>query len=508
MLMIWHFITVQKFPNNLAPFLEPYSKRQSVASKMSTSSQEESPRRREELLTSDTFLLTPFSTQIGAEEQQPRLPPQIAALGEDFFKTRRPHQISSIDSLLSFVNYYSAIPVGNIPNLYVEENVSGFLYEPDVSILGMGMSFMVQAERSYPIPEYILERVPSWQKRATKPSCVAVKVPRIDRRESLHPDENVEKRCLRAIAWECHVLSHPSIRACKNVISMFGLTWRPAFAGKGGKRRLLPSLVLEFASEGSLSNFFKSSTFCLTYATKLGVVLDIARGLEVLHRHGIIHGDVKAENVLLTFDSDGMLIAKLSDFACSIHDFGDAGQQWMPGRSPPWDAPEVRHGAVARSKAHKTDIYSFGLLTWRTMLECRTPFDNTPGLKEYSAFEDISQAIGQIEKMFLVQNLKEKEDDELLTRIKTSLPGHGLNESQVFEFLNCTVRFHPKDRLDSIGEIFEKSGSSREPTQVSKFASNQLSIPNSKLSNIVSLMNAHSNVVDSRADEGNIDARC
>jgi len=104
--------------------------------------------------------------------------------------------------------------------------------------------------------------------------------------------------------------------------------------------------------------------------------------------------------------------------------------------------------------------------------------------------------------------LKEKEDDELLTRIKTSLPGHGLNESQVFEFLNCTVRFHPKDRLDSIGEIFEKSGSSREPTQVSKFASNQLSIPNSKLSNIVSLMNAHSNVVDSRADEGNIDARC
>jgi serine/threonine protein kinase len=169
----------------------------------------------------------------------------------------------------------------------------------------------------------------------------------------------------------------------------------------------------------------------------------------------------------------------------------------MPGRSPPWDAPEVRHGAVARSKAHKTDIYSFGLLTWRIMLECRTPFDNTPGLKEYSAFEDISQASGQIEKMSLVQNLKEKEDDELLTRIKTSVPGHGLNESQVFEFLNCTVRFHPKDRLDSIGGIFEKSGSSGGPTQVSKFASNQLSVRNSKLSNIVSLMNAHSNVVDS-----------
>ena len=456
-------------------------------------------------MTSDTFLLTPFSTQIGAGEQQPWLPPQIAALEEEFFKTR-PHKISSIDSLLSFVDYYFAIPVENIPNLYAEENVSGFLYDPEVSILGMGMSFVVQAEKNYPIPEYIMERVPSWQRRASKPSVVAVKVPRIDRRESLHPDENVEKRCLRAIAWECHVLSHPSIRACKNIISMFGLTWRPAFAGKGGKRRLLPSLVLEFASEGNLSNFFKSSTFCLAYTTKLGLVLDIARGLEVLHRHGIIHGDVKAENVLLTFDSDGTLIAKLADFACSIHDFGDTGQQWMPGRSPPWDAPEVRHGSVARSKARKTDIYSFGLLTWRIMLECRTPFDNTLSLKDYSAFEDISKASGLIEKLSLIQNLKGKQDDELLARIKTSIPGHGLNESQVLEFINCTVRFHPKDRLDSIGEIFEKSGSSGGPTQMSKSASNQLSVPDSKLPTIVSLMNAHSNVV--KADEGNTACRC
>lgn len=301
---------------------------------MSNSSQAASPQRGQELRTSDTTLITSFTTQVGISENGPDLRHQDRALEENFVRSR-PHMISSINSLLDFVNYYSMLPVENMPNLYKDENTSGFLYDPDINIVGRGLSFVVQAEKNYPVPDYLMDRIPSWQGRNSKPLVAAVKIPRIDKRELLHPNVNIETRCLRAIAWECHVLSHPSIRACRNIIDLFGITWRPAFARNAGKRRLLPALVLEFASEGTLSNIFKSGTFCLTYATKLGLILDVAIGLEVLHRHGIVHGDVKAENVLLTSNSEGELVAKITDFACSIHDFGATGQQRMPGKSPP-----------------------------------------------------------------------------------------------------------------------------------------------------------------------------
>ena len=56
----------------------------------------------------------------------------------------------------------------------------------------------------------------------------------------------------------------------------------------------------------------------LSYHTRWELVLGIAEGLRTLHRHGIIHGDVKAENVLLNIEANCELIAKLADFACPI----------------------------------------------------------------------------------------------------------------------------------------------------------------------------------------------
>ena len=48
----------------------------------------------------------------------------------------------------------------------------------------------------------------------------------------------------------------------------------------------------------------------LTWQQRLAVCLDAARGLAILHQHGIFHADIKPSNILL----DGQLRAKLSDF--------------------------------------------------------------------------------------------------------------------------------------------------------------------------------------------------
>jgi serine/threonine protein kinase len=46
---------------------------------------------------------------------------------------------------------------------------------------------------------------------------------------------------------------------------------------------------------------------CMPEPVLRGIFVDVMRGLAHLHAHGFIHGDVKAENVLLVFGQDGLL---------------------------------------------------------------------------------------------------------------------------------------------------------------------------------------------------------
>ncbi|RLN89673.1 hypothetical protein BBJ28_00024651 [Nothophytophthora sp. Chile5] len=83
---------------------------------------------------------------------------------------------------------------------------------------------------------------------------------------------------------------------------------------------------------------------------------DAAEGLQHLHDHGIVHGDLKGNNILV---SDN--IAKLADFGLSII----ASREEVPGSGDEgalgafrWKAPECLMGA---RPTFASDIYSFGM---------------------------------------------------------------------------------------------------------------------------------------------------
>lgn len=388
------------------------------------------------LRTSDTTLLTQFG------------PDDLSAS----FNLDR--SFNSIDSLLKFIEYYFRVPGAEPHDLYDEGTTAGLLVsDRAVNIIGKGLSFIVQAERDYNVPTNLF-----FPHQIARPAVVAVKAPRIERNEFVELD-TVEARCLRAIAWEWHVNLHPLIRECKNIIGVYGLTWRHAFAGRGGIRRLLPALVMELATEGPLSDL-NSDKYCLSYATKWKLALDVAWGLKTLHNHGIVNGDVKAQNVLLSLDADGELVAKVADFACSIKNYGRQEAERLPGRSPPWDAPEVRRGPIELSKLHKTDIYSFGLLVWTLMLDGRCPFDE-PGVSQLNPdFEDIQVISNKEERLTAIQSLKDRTDDLLLSRIKRSLAERGLHEGQLSKMFDLTVRHDENKRVETMTRllaIFEAS---------------------------------------------------
>ncbi len=87
-------------------------------------------------------------------------------------------------------------------------------------------------------------------------------------------------------------------------------------------------------------------------ATRIGI--EVARGLGAVHRAGIVHRDVKAQNVMV--QGDGRVV--LMDLG-SGHAFDDP--QTSAAGTPLYVAPEVLAGGAATARS---DIYSVGVLLY------------------------------------------------------------------------------------------------------------------------------------------------
>src|SRR5687767_2957425 len=98
----------------------------------------------------------------------------------------------------------------------------------------------------------------------------------------------------------------------------------------------------------------------------------IADALDHIHRRGIIHGDVKADNIMLTAESNGARrrrVARLLDFGLARRPDGIEEDQ-ISG-SPHYLAPERAAGGPPSVAA---DIYALGVLGY-LMLTGTLPFE-------------------------------------------------------------------------------------------------------------------------------------
>jgi serine/threonine protein kinase len=108
---------------------------------------------------------------------------------------------------------------------------------------------------------------------------------------------------------------------------------------------------------------------------------DVSKGLVILHACGITHGDLKHENVLVfrnkVENAEVKYTAKLADFGGSAMDFQEGERRFLPsGGTPPFDAPESHRGLDGEGLKN-TDVYSLGILVWRTILDGKNPFKIT-----------------------------------------------------------------------------------------------------------------------------------
>lgn len=120
-------------------------------------------------------------------------------------------------------------------------------------------------------------------------------------------------------------------------------------------------MVMEYASGGDLYDFLESTTDSKMDMEMPCLMIQAARSLEACHVRGIVHGDVKLENFLLTHNHQ----LKLCDFGIS----GRSGEVRVgrPYGTTAYMAPEL--AAVRNRKARYTlhpsaDVWSFGILLY------------------------------------------------------------------------------------------------------------------------------------------------
>ena len=127
-------------------------------------------------------------------------------------------------------------------------------------------------------------------------------------------------------------------------------------------------IVTEYVAGGSLFEWLDARKFRITEKVAKGLVADIARGLSFLHENGVVHRDVKLENVLLVQDGD-QVTAKLIDYGLSCF-LGPGQSSKDPVGTLKYAAPEV----IARQQyRHKVDCWGLGVILF-ILLKGTVPF--------------------------------------------------------------------------------------------------------------------------------------
>jgi serine/threonine protein kinase len=286
------------------------------------------------------------------------------ALMEDVFV---PH----VFDFVSIASNAGNIVRSSIPSLFLEP-----LAVDQSTIVGNGASFSAFRK--------VIPSPPTWSETRSldgllittsnpkddMPKHVVYKVARVAFTDIGQPTAET-RQAMKAAMMEIFALVHPPLLKHSNIVDFLGLAWGSNYYDPSHR---LPVLVVEYAVHGSLAQLQENET--LKPRIRSSLALDTGEGIKVLHRCGIIHGDVKSENVLIFAHPEKKYLAKVADFGFSL--VGEAAHAEVHvGGTKPWKAPETKQ-RLAKQFLKATDVYSYGLLLWRLATDGKDPFRFLP----------------------------------------------------------------------------------------------------------------------------------
>jgi serine/threonine-protein kinase len=124
-----------------------------------------------------------------------------------------------------------------------------------------------------------------------------------------------------------------------------------------------PYLVMEMVEGQSLEKMLTSGS--VPYPTACAWASQVAVGLNVAHRHNIIHGDIKPANILITAESR----TKLTDFGMARLASHETADTSLLGTPAYWCPEQI----MGRPQDARSDIFSLGVVLYE-MVTGVSPF--------------------------------------------------------------------------------------------------------------------------------------
>ncbi|AXY25593.1 serine/threonine protein kinase [Suicoccus acidiformans] len=214
-------------------------------------------------------------------------------------------------------------------------------------------------------------------------------------------------------------------------------------------------IVMEYVNGDDLKTFIRENA-PISLELAVNIMSQILSAIDVAHRHGIIHRDIKPQNILMTENNQ----VKITDFgiAIALTDTSITQTNTLLG-SVHYLSPEQARGANATTKS---DIYALGVVLYE-LITGSVPFDGesavSVALKHFQeAFPRIRTQLDYVpqslENVVLKATAKDPNDrydnvQQMLNDLSTSLSANRMNE-QAFEpsDMDQTIALtplHPED---------------------------------------------------------------
>jgi alkyl hydroperoxide reductase subunit AhpC len=202
----------------------------------------------------------------------------------------------------------------------------------------------------------------------------------------IHPGSTLAPEALLAEARAAAALTHPNVCVIHAVDSSLGP----------------PMIVMEYVDGEPLSYRLRQARLLPQEAILLG--RQIAMGMAAAHAQGVVHGDLKPANVLVTPAGT----AKIVDFGMACRDvgarLGDQTALWNPVPSggisgtPAYMAPEQAQG---QPSTQASDVFSLGLILYEMATGQRARADGSMlQLLRLIDREDLAEVAGQSPEPF------------------------------------------------------------------------------------------------------------
>jgi tRNA A-37 threonylcarbamoyl transferase component Bud32 len=135
-------------------------------------------------------------------------------------------------------------------------------------------------------------------------------------------------------------------------------------------------MVTEFI-DGTTVREWESANGRMPLPLAIEVGIQVLTGLDAIHRRGLLHRDISADNVMLSFDTEEQLLAKIIDLGVAKDVSGpnpDTTQAGVFVGNPKYMSPE-HLGELEEGEAldGRADLYSFGVVLYE-MLTGVPPF--------------------------------------------------------------------------------------------------------------------------------------